>query len=443
MITWMQRHKKWLVVTIWISTIAFVGAGFVGWGSYNYGKTGGDMAKVGDVTISYKDVNDQYNRLYSQYSETFGEQFNQEVAKKLDLETVAFDSTVSSALVMNYARDLGLIVTDKEVSQELVRYDAFLKDGKFDKDIYIKVLSQNHNSPKEFENRLKKDILIGKVQDIFRKFTKNSDNEIENISKIFAIKDDLDIQIIKANDIIVDKNDKKLKEYWEKNKNLYLSNTQYKTNISEIAIKDGDEKKAKTQALKLFIDLKKSKKRFDKTTTIDINNLGLNQDDINDIQKAEKNKVLKPIQSGDKFIILQIIETIKPKPLPFLDIVDEVALSYKIQVLLKQKAQKALENFQGVNIGTIDMSKFKQIDGLTKEQSQTFYNQLFSRQDKKGIIAIQDKNIVYNIKKSEFGEVGSKETKDIVSKRIDTIKINLLMSKLLENLKNRYDVVRY
>ena len=41
MITWMQRHKKWLVITIWISTIAFVGAGFVGWGSYEYGKQGG------------------------------------------------------------------------------------------------------------------------------------------------------------------------------------------------------------------------------------------------------------------------------------------------------------------------------------------------------------------------------------------------------------------
>ena len=41
MITWMQRHKKWLVITIWISTIAFVGAGFVGWGSYKYGTQGG------------------------------------------------------------------------------------------------------------------------------------------------------------------------------------------------------------------------------------------------------------------------------------------------------------------------------------------------------------------------------------------------------------------
>ncbi|WP_245821627.1 SurA N-terminal domain-containing protein, partial [Campylobacter vulpis] len=27
MLTWMQHHKKYLVVTIWISVIAFVGAG--------------------------------------------------------------------------------------------------------------------------------------------------------------------------------------------------------------------------------------------------------------------------------------------------------------------------------------------------------------------------------------------------------------------------------
>ena len=44
MITWMQRHKKWLIITIWISTIAFIGAGFVGWGSYNYGSSAGSSA---------------------------------------------------------------------------------------------------------------------------------------------------------------------------------------------------------------------------------------------------------------------------------------------------------------------------------------------------------------------------------------------------------------
>lgn len=26
MITWMQKHKKWLIITIWVSAIAFIGA---------------------------------------------------------------------------------------------------------------------------------------------------------------------------------------------------------------------------------------------------------------------------------------------------------------------------------------------------------------------------------------------------------------------------------
>ena len=60
MITWMQRHKKWLVITIWISTIAFVGAGFVGWGSYDYGKQGAVVAVVGDREVSVEEYQQEY-----------------------------------------------------------------------------------------------------------------------------------------------------------------------------------------------------------------------------------------------------------------------------------------------------------------------------------------------------------------------------------------------
>ena len=56
----MQRHKKWLVITIWISTIAFVGAGFVGWGSYEYGKQGGVVAVVGDREVSVEEYQQEY-----------------------------------------------------------------------------------------------------------------------------------------------------------------------------------------------------------------------------------------------------------------------------------------------------------------------------------------------------------------------------------------------
>ena len=46
MITWMQRHRKYLVVTMWISAIAFVGAGFVGWGQYSYGEKQGKQSEL-------------------------------------------------------------------------------------------------------------------------------------------------------------------------------------------------------------------------------------------------------------------------------------------------------------------------------------------------------------------------------------------------------------
>lgn len=90
MITWMQRHKKWLVITIWISTIAFVGAGFVGWGSYDYGSKGGVVATVGNKEVTVEEYQQEYSNLYGEYSRMFGPMFSKELAQQLRLEDIAF-----------------------------------------------------------------------------------------------------------------------------------------------------------------------------------------------------------------------------------------------------------------------------------------------------------------------------------------------------------------
>ncbi len=105
MITWMQRHKKWLVITIWISTIAFVGAGFVGWGgSYDYGSKGGAIAVVGDREVSVDEYQREYSNLYEQYSQVFGDQFNQEMADKMNLRNVAYDMVVQKKSYIGICR---------------------------------------------------------------------------------------------------------------------------------------------------------------------------------------------------------------------------------------------------------------------------------------------------------------------------------------------------
>ena len=76
MINWMQKHKKSLIPTVWISTIAFVGAGFVGWGAYDLNKSRStSVAKVGDTAISIKEFQNKYSEVYN-YFKVFFTKFN-------------------------------------------------------------------------------------------------------------------------------------------------------------------------------------------------------------------------------------------------------------------------------------------------------------------------------------------------------------------------------
>ena len=72
MIGFMQKHKKYFIITVWVSTIAFIGAGFVGWGNYNFSLTNNAVAIVGDTKISFEKMQREYGRLYSIYNQLMG-----------------------------------------------------------------------------------------------------------------------------------------------------------------------------------------------------------------------------------------------------------------------------------------------------------------------------------------------------------------------------------
>ena len=225
MITWMQRHKKWLVITIWISTIAFVGAGFVGWGSYDYGKQGAVVAVVGDREVSVEEYQQEYSKIYEQYAKMFGPMFSKELAEQLKLKDMAYKQVLQRNLILSYADSLGLDVTNDDIVKELLKYNDFLKDGKFDKDTYVKVLAQNKLTPKVFEDSLGRDILLQKVIVLFE--LNPSSAEVENLSKLLFIEDDISIKILNSSDIKVDLKDDELRKYWEENKNSYMSEVSY------------------------------------------------------------------------------------------------------------------------------------------------------------------------------------------------------------------------
>jgi peptidyl-prolyl cis-trans isomerase D len=444
MITWMQRHKKWLITTIWISTIAFVGAGFVGWGSYDFGKTGGDIAKVGNTTVKIKDVQNQYQNLYSQYKKMFGEQFNNEMAKSLKLEDAAYDNAITNAMLLNYANELGLIVTDKEVAKELVKINSFMKDGKFSKEIYIKVLSQNRTTPVEFENNIKQDLLINKVKSLISKFTQTTQTEVKDIQSVLFALDKLKIKIIDQDKINITINKTDLKKYWEENKANYLSDELYVIERYILNISN-DSKKSKKEALKKYLKLKKGTELFSKQETLTLKQLSLSDENIEKFKDASIGKVLKPMKEANTYVIIKLLKKLDPQALSFDDAKKLVTIDFEKQqkeIKLNKMAKNTLKNFKGNDLGYISRESVDKIKGLTTPEAMEFLNKLFLTTTPTGIINITSKAVVYKVEKSKLAKYDSKKD-SVVKNTMSNIKFQSAMDNFMKQLKTKYEIVRY
>lgn len=478
MISWMQRHKKWLVITIWISTIAFVGAGFVGWGSYDYGKQGGVVAVVGDREVSVEEYQEEYSRLYDQYARTFGSMFNQEMADKLNLKDIAYNQTIQKNLILSYADSLGLDVTNEDIAKELVKYNAFVKDGKFDKDTYIKVLAQNRTTPAKFEDSLKRGILLQKVQALFE--IQPTNIEVQNLSKILFIEDDIEYKVISSNEINVEINEEELKKYWEENKNRYLSEVSYELLTAKIPLEssnptdediqshydkfkldykkeDGkiksleeakteiikalDSKATKTKALKEYLNYKKGDSTLETQVSFKESQLPYSPENNTKISQAKVGELIKPFLENDEYVIVKVTKINEPKPLEYADAKALASKDYSATLKeekLNELANEQLKTFQGTVAKGITRESLDKID-LDESKSAQFLSQLFASTSKEGVVKFDDSIVLYRVLDSRLGKHDASKD-ELVKQTLVQMQEQELMTNLIKSLETKFEI---
>ena len=166
MIEWMQKHKKWLVVTIWISAIAFIGAGGFAWGVYDYSLSGNSVAKVGQISISKAEFAQAYQNEFDRRNYQQGGTLDEAQAKEMGLDEQVLRGLISNALIRNYALDLGLRVSDEEIAREIStgrEYEALRTDGVFDLKKYDQFIASNGISKQYFEEQVQQQLLTQKI----------------------------------------------------------------------------------------------------------------------------------------------------------------------------------------------------------------------------------------------------------------------------------------
>lgn len=482
MITWMQKHKKYLVITIWVSTIAFVGAGFVGWGAYDLNSNRAtSVAKVGNRNISVQEFQQTYSDLYNYYASLSEGKFSAEQAEEMGLDKIALDKIIRENLFLNYADELGLDANNQDVIAYLMNDKSFQVDGKFDKNRYEETLRRARITPKDYENGLKNKILLNKMFDALN--LKATTSDLEMLSSSYFMKDRVSLQIVKAsnNDIAIDENE--LKKLWEKDKNKYLTKTEYfldtkyisKLNLDvnntvlmaffednrgnyrdsadkllsfeealESVKKDYMLKNSRKFALEEYLKIKKGESNATESMKIfeDTQNFH-----INELAKAQVGEVLKPFEYKDGFLIIKLQKVVRPEVMSYENARSEVLKTYeemKIREKLEEKAKKALENFNGKDIGFITRDSRKSVVGLSETEFLSFAMKLFESQNKKGYVMLDGKAVVYTILEQELLNSDKlKEYNSLLVQNMDAIKNGQLQQDLLDTLQKRYDVELY
>lgn len=479
MIEWMQKHKKYLVITIWISTIAFIAAGMIGWGQYSFSITGDTIAKVGDIKISQQEFQNQYNRIFENYSQIVG----QEQAKLMQLDQMTLNNLIQQALLRNFAKDLGLRVEDSEVIDTIKSIDTFQRDGKFDEVLYKHLLRDNNLKPSDFEKTLRENLLLEKITNLLP--NNLTPLETEALSSPYRIQDEVKLQVINIPKNLPKITDTELKDFWEKTKNDYqkpasfdieyiyiqakdekVSNDEllayYKDNPSNYLNQKGEVEnfdqakqkvendlkmqKAQSDATKKFIELKKGTISNTKTENILQDSKEYPVEILQELQNAKLNAVIKPIAYKNGYITMKLIKKIPSMPKSFEEAKQEALKSLEnenaIQAL-KKEAQNTLNNFEGKNIGFIDLTFKKPIEGLNESEVIELVKNIFSTQTKLNFAIIGKKAILYKIISQKFKEGLNNDDRNKLVQQGINLKTQYLDTTLIDYLEKKYTIKKY
>lgn len=498
MITWMQRHRKWLVITIWISTIAFVGAGFVGWGMYDFNlNRTSSVAKVGSEKVSFMEFNRRFAQIFNYYRQISEGTLTEDEAREQGLDSLALQTLLEDKLLLNFAKELGIGASEDEIISILIADREFADEsGNFDKEIYYNLLAQNDIDAKDYEQMLTDNIVLNKLGSLFNLPVR--ENELEMLASNFFMQDNLNIAKIEQGDILVNlkgvEAEKKMVALWQEYKEEFKTQKYYDVSLYFLPVKK--DKTLDEATLKAFYENNKQKyKDFNgkilayeevenqvrddyslDQLKADANKayLALNkkelefQKDVNvtdsdvyyptELFNAGKAKsILKPFvfeEKGQSGYMIARINSINPARVKtFEEAKDEVLPLYKLAVqkeILGEKAQKALMNFKGKNIGFVSRDSVKGNDKESEKMMSDgefsfFLREVFNANEKEGFVLFDEKKaILYKINAQRlFNAAKFEQYKESLKQNIKAIKANELKKELLVQLRKKYPVEIY
>ena len=492
MLTWMQHHRKYLIITIWISTIALVGAVFVNWGAYDFNlDRASNAAIVGNEKISYNEFNTRYNQIFNYYNQISNGSLDENNAEKIGLKELALNSLIEDKLLLNFAKDLGLNSNDNEIIEKLTQTRAFQNPiGEFNKTIYYEILHANGFMPKDYEKILSDEVIIDQLIKFFS--LPSSESEIKMLAIAYFMKDSLSIAELNYDKKNIKINEEELKKFWEQQKEDYKTSKTYEISTYFLPLNDQnfseeelqkfyndannrlnyedqygkilDFKLAKNKVAKdygliklknlanaKFLELKNNKEKFQKDESISDLSIYYPLDLLSKIKTGD---LLRPVRYKDGYMIIKINKINPIRIKTFEEARNEILplyLSEKSKENLEKEAEERLKDFKGENIGFVTrdslLSDIKMDKNIFNNAEFSYFltNVFNSDQNASYVLLGDNKAVLYKINKQKIDISDDKLNQhyETLKQNLQILKSDMIKQELINQLRKTYPIKIY
>lgn len=222
----MRKNVKSLAPTLWIVIAAFIIAIFAVWGGagrLGEAKATNTIATVGkekiSTTLYYQNLRQRLEMLTKQFK-----QINKNLIQQLNIPQQVLQQIIQQSLLLQMAQDMGIDAAPEEVRAKIMSYPVFQKDGKFvGFQQYKKILDWNHISLSQFEQSLKKEIMLDKLIKILTAAVVVTDDELWQNYKTNNESAKLEYVVLETEkmELKEDFSPEEIKAYFEKNKEKF------------------------------------------------------------------------------------------------------------------------------------------------------------------------------------------------------------------------------
>jgi len=202
------------------------------WGIQNYlgGGKEAPVVTVGDKEFFQRDV----NQAYQQFAQNLaGMKFDEDTLKKQALQKLIRDE-----VLLQYAQDQDLVVTDETARNFIQSLEYFQKDGKFDKTQYQTLLGSQGMSSNEFVTRIKKALIMEQVQRAIVDSGFVTKSEVENFFKIQNQTRDVEYLTVSLKPTSDIPSDDEISAYYQQHQDAYQTDEQISVEYVELNLDD-------------------------------------------------------------------------------------------------------------------------------------------------------------------------------------------------------------